>query len=287
MRKPLLILAVLCLWPALATAQKDPTSRSWNQPIEPFRIAGNLYYVGASDVTAYLITTPQGHILLDSGFEETVPLIRESVKKLGFAMKDVKILLNNHNHFDHAGGLAALKQLTGAKLMASAGDAPVLEAGGKGDYKFGDTLTYPPVHVDRLLHDGDTVTLGGTTLTAHVTPGHTPGCTTWTMQVEDGGKRYDVVFAGSTSVLPEVPLQNNPKYPTIAADYAHTFEVLKKLPCDIFLSSHGSFFDLQGKAERLRKGEGGNPFVDPQGYKEWVARNEAGFKKALTATARP
>jgi dihydroxy-acid dehydratase len=141
-----------------------------------------------------------------------------------------------------------------------------------------------------LLRDGDTVTLGGTTLTAHVTPGHTPGCTTWTMQVEDGGKRYDVVFAGSTSVLPEVPLQDNPKYPTIAADYAHTFEVLKKLPCDIFLSSHGSFFDLQGKAERLRKGEKGNPFVDPKGYKEWLARSEAAYRKALAAeaaTARP
>ena len=290
MRKLLPILSLLCLWPALAAAQKDPTSRSWNQPVEPFRIAGNLYYVGASDVTSYLITTPQGHILLDSGFEETVPLIRESVKKLGFEMKDVKVLLNNHNHFDHAGGLAALQQLTGARLMASAGDAPVLAAGGKGDYKFGDTLTYPPVQVDRLLHDGDTVTLGGTTLTAHVTPGHTPGCTTWTMQVEDGGKHYDVVFAGSTSVLPEVPLKDNPKYPTIAADYAHTFEVLKKLPCDVFLSSHGSFFDLQGKAERLRKGETPNPFVDPKGYQEWVARSEAAYRKALAAeaaTARP
>jgi metallo-beta-lactamase class B len=142
-------------------------------------------------------------------------------------------------------------------------------------------MSYPPVQVDRIVQDGDPVTLGGTALTAHLTPGHTPGTTTWTMTVEDGGKRYDVVFAGSTSVLPKVNLENNPKYPAIAADYAHTFEVLKKLPCDIFLSSHGSFFDLQGKAERLRRGEAPSPFIDPQGYRAWVERNEAAFRKAL------
>jgi metallo-beta-lactamase class B len=289
MRKLLSLFAVLCLgsslWPAPLAAQKDPTSRSWNQPVEPFRIAGNLYYVGASDITSFLITTPQGHILLDGGFEETVPLIRESVKKLGFKMKDVKILLNNHSHYDHAGGLAALKKLTGAKLVASVGDAPLLARGGKDDYLFGDEMSYPPVKADRIVRDGDTVTLGGTTLTAHVTAGHTPGCTTWTMTVEDGGERYDVVFAGSTSVLPKAALTGNAKYPTIATDYAHTFEVLKKLPCDIFLSSHGSFFDLEGKAGRLRKGETPNPFVDRQGYRDWVERNEAAFRKALFPAA--
>jgi metallo-beta-lactamase class B len=284
MRKLLLILFIACLCPHPLAAQKDPTSRSWNQPVEPFRIAGNLYYVGASDITSFLITTPQGHILLDGGFEETAPLIRDSVNKLGFKMEDVKILLNNHSHYDHAGGLAALKKLTGAKLVASAGDAPILARGGKDDYLFGDTMTYPPVQADRIVKDGDTVILGGTTLTAHVTAGHTPGTTTWTMTVEDGGKKYAVVFAGSTSVLPKVALKDNAKYPTIAADYAHTFEVLKKLPCDLFLSSHGSFFDLKGKAERLRKGETPNPFIDPQGYRAWVERNEAAF---LTAQSAP
>jgi metallo-beta-lactamase class B len=281
MLKPLLCLLLLGLWPAVAAAQKDPTSRSWNQPVAPFRIAGNLYYVGASDITSFLIATPAGHILIDGGFEETAPLIRDSVKKLGFKLEDVKLLLNNHSHFDHAGGLAALKKLTGAKLVASAGDAPILARGGKDDYLFGDEMSYPPVQVDRIVQDGDTVALGGTALTAHLTPGHTPGTTTWTMTVEDGGKRYAVVFAGSTSVLPKVNLKNNPQYPAIAADYAHTFEVLKKLPCDIFLSSHGSFFDLQGKAERLRRGEAPNPFIDPQGYRAWVERNEAAFRKAL------
>jgi len=144
-------------------------------------------------------------------------------------------------------------------------------------------MSYPPIQAGRIVRDGDTVTLGGTTLTARVTPGHTPGATTWTMTVEDGGKKYDVVFAASTSVLPKVKLTGNAKYPTIAADYAHTFEVLKKLPCDIFLSSHGSFFDLKGKAERLRKGETPNPFIDPQGYRDWVARNEAAFLAARSA----
>jgi len=291
MRKLLLpVLSLLCLCPAVyptaAVAQKDPTSRSWNQPVEPFRIAGNLYYVGASDITSFLITTPKGHILLDGGFEETAPLIVASLKKLGFKMKDVKILLNNHSHYDHAGGLAALKKLTGAKLVASEGDAPILARGGKDDYLFNDEMSYLPVQADRIVKDGDTVTLGGTTLTAHVTAGHTPGTTTWTMTVEEGGERFAVVFAGSTSVLPKVALAHNPKYPTIAADYAHTFEVLKKLPCDLFLSSHGSFFDLQGKAERRRKGETPNPFLDAKGYQSWVERNEAAFRKALEASVR-
>lgn len=284
MRKLLSLFAVLCLWVSSLAAQKDPTSRSWNQPVEPFRIAGNLYYVGASDITSFLITTPEGHILLDGGFEETAPLIRAGVEKLGFRLKDVKILLNNHAHSDHAGGLAALQKLTGAKLAASAGDAPLLARGGKDDPVLGDTMTFPPVRADRILHDGDTVALGGTTLTAHNTPGHTPGATTWTMTVEEGGKRYDVVFAASTSVLSKTALTGNAKYPTAAADYAHTFEVLKKLPCDIFLSGHGSFFDLKGKAERLRKGETPNPFLDAKGYQAWVARNEAAF---LTARSAP
>jgi metallo-beta-lactamase class B len=261
-------------------------SRSWNQPVEPFRIVGNLYYVGASDITSFLITTPEGNILLDSGFEETVPLIRDSVKKLGFRMEDVKLLLNTHSHFDHAAGLAALKEITGAKLVTMDAEAPLLARGGKGDFRFGDDLAYPPVQADRIIHNGDTVTLGGTTLTAHLTPGHTPGCTTWTMKVTDGGKSYDVVFVGSATINPGVVLMNNPKYPQIAADYARTFKVLAKLPCDIFLAAHGSFFDLQGKAARLRKGETPNPFLDPQGYREHVRQKEELFRKQLREEAK-
>jgi metallo-beta-lactamase class B len=281
--RPIPLVLLLTLLPTLAAAQADETSRSWNQPVEPFRIAGNLYYVGASDITSFLITTPKGHILIDGGFEETVPLIRESVKKLGFRLEDVKFLLNNHAHYDHAGGLARLKDLTGARLVVSGGDAPLLAAGGRGDFLFGEKLLFPPVQADRTIQDGETVSLGGVTLTAHLTPGHTMGCTTWTMQVKQGGQTLDVVFTGSVSVNPGVTLAVNSRYPQIATDYARSFQVLKALPCDIFLSSHGSFFDLQKKAERLRRGETPSPFIDPQGYRAYVARMEERFQKQLAA----
>jgi metallo-beta-lactamase class B len=274
-------LAALFLLPALACAQADETSRSWNQPVEPFRIAGNLYYVGASDITSYLITTPEGHILLDGGFVETAPMIRENVKKLGFRIEDVKILLSSHAHYDHAGGLAALKEMTGARFFSSAADAPAHARGGKDDPVLGNRSVYLPVQADRLLQDGDTATLGGTTLVAHVTAGHTQGCTTWTMKVDDGGRKLDAVFICSTSVLPETRLTKNPSYPGIADDYARTFRVLRELPCDLFLASHGSFYNLKDKAERLRKGEGPNPFIDPEGYRQYVDRNEKAFRDRL------
>lgn len=275
--------------PTLAACQADETSRSWNQPVEPFRIAGNLYYVGATDITSYLITTPEGHILLDGGFVETVPLIRDSVKKLGFRMEDVKILLSTHAHYDHVGGLAAIKEQTSAKLVASEADAPLLARGGKGDPVLGDKLLFPPVQADRLVKDSDTVTLGGITMTAHLTPGHTPGCTTWTMKVDDAGKSRDVVFVCSTSILPETRLGKDESYPGITEDYARTFRVLRGLPCDIFLASHGSFFSLLDKVGRLRKGEP-NPFVDPEGYRSYVDRKEKDFRERLAmqgASRRP
>ena len=275
--------ALLILLPALAAGQADPTSRSWNQPVEPFRIAGNLYYVGANDIAAYLVATPEGHILLDGGFVETVPLIRESVKKLGFRIEDVKILLNTHAHYDHAGGLAELKALTGAKLHASEADAPALARGGKDDPLFDDQYPFPPVQVDRLVKDGDTVTLGGSTLTARLTPGHTAGCTTWTMKV-DG---LNAVFVCSTSVLPMTKLGAEPTYPGIAEDYARTFRTLRSLPCDLFLAAHASFFNMKDKAERLKKGEGGNPFVDPEGYRSYIDRNERVFKERLERDRKP
>lgn len=276
---------LLALLPASAQGQADPTSRSWNQPVEPYRIAGNLYYVGASDITSFLIATPEGHILLDGGFVETVPIIRENVRKLGFRLEDVKVLLNSHAHYDHAGGLAELKRLTGAKLAASEADAPQLARGGKGDPALGDQFPFPPVEVDRLLRDGDQVSLGGTTLTARLTPGHTPGCTTWTMKVPEGGRTYDVVFVGSASVLPGVRLAERPSYPGIAEDFAQTFRRLEGLPCDIFLASHGSFYGATGKAARLAKGggKGTNPFVDPEGYRAWVAGAKGAYSKRLEA----
>jgi metallo-beta-lactamase class B len=272
---------LLLLVPALVHAQADPTSRSWNQPVEPYRIAGNLYYVGASDITSYLITTPQGHIVLDGGFAETAPMIEANIRKLGFKVEEVKILLSTHAHFDHTGGLAELKKVTGAPLYAGAADADLLARGGKGDFAFGDKLLFPPVQVDHPVHDGDKVSLGETTLVAHSTPGHTRGCTSWSMQVEDGGKRYDVVFVGSTTINPGVHLAGKPSYPGIAEDYARTFQVLQGLPCDIFLAAHSSFYGGLEKAARLKKEGGPNPFVDPQGYRDFLARTEKSYREQL------
>jgi metallo-beta-lactamase class B len=282
-----LFLLLLSSLPTLAAGQADPLSRSWNEPVEPFRIAGNLYYVGASDIASYLIATPEGHILLDGGFVETAPLIRESVRKLGFRIEDVKILLNSHAHYDHAGGLAELKALTGARLHASAADAPALARGGKDDPLFGDQFLFPPVQTDRLVQDGDTITLGGSTLTARLTPGHTAGCTTWTMKVADGGRILDAVFVCSTSILPMTKLGAQPTYPGIAEDYARTFRILRELPCDLFLGAHGSFFNLKDKAERRKQQEGPNPFVDPEGYRGYLDRSETAFRERLAAERRP
>jgi metallo-beta-lactamase class B len=287
----ILPLALLLAAAGLAAAQRTEEWRSWNQPVEPFRIVGNVYYVGASDVTSFLITTPEGHVLLDGGFPETAALIRASVEKLGFRLADVKILLNSHGHFDHAGGLADLKAATGARLIASAAEKPLLEHGGRGDFAFGDELAYPAVAVDETVADGGTVSLGGTTLTAHLTPGHTRGCTTWTTTVEEGGRRLRVVFVGSASVLPQYRLAAEPSYPGIADDFARTFRVLAALPADVFLAAHGSFFHLSEKAERLRRGEEGNPFVDPEGYRSWVERGAVRFQQRMererAATASP
>lgn len=258
-------------------SQADATARSRNQPVQPFRIVGNIYYVGASDITSFLIVTPAGDILLDGGFVETAPQIEANIKKLGFRLADVKILLNSHAHYDHAGGLAELKRATGATFYASAGDAGVLASGARE----GTIGPFPPVKPDHLLRDGSGVMLGGMALTAHITAGHTEGCTTWTTMVSDGGTSYHVVFVCSTSVLPGIKLLNNPSYPNIATDYESTFRVLRSLPCDVFLASHGSFFDLTGKRAALLRGAKPNPFIDPAGYRAYVDRSEASFRAEL------
>jgi len=262
------------------SGQADETFRSWNQPVKPFRIIGNVYYAGASDITSFLITTPEGHILLDSGFPETVPQIKRNIIALGFRLEDVKILINSHAHYDHAGGLAELKELTKAKLLASEADAALLANGGKGDFSFGDRLSYTSVKADQILRDSENVKLGGTVLTAHLTPGHTKGCTTWTMKVSDSGKNYNVVFVGSTSV-PGYKLIDNAEYPNIVADYKQTFRRLKKLPADVFLGSHGIFFGLQEKIKLLAQNSDQNPFVDPNGYKDFLKRTEKEFRAKL------
>jgi metallo-beta-lactamase class B len=284
-----LVVFLLILWPALcpslSNAQSDEATRqSWNQPVKPFRVVGNIYYVGASEVSSFLIVSPKGHILLDSGFAETVPLIRNNVKELGFKLEDIKVLINSHAHFDHAGGLALLKELTGAKLMMSEADASLMSNGGKGDFQWGEKLSYTPAAVDRILHDNDKVELGDVTLTARLTPGHTKGCTTWTMKVKEDGKLLDVVFLGSTTI-PGYKLLGNPKYPNIADDYAHTFDLLKSLHCDVFLGPHGSFFSMNEKIPKIAKG-GKNPFIDPQGYVRFIRRTEKAYRDQLQSEQR-
>ncbi|MGH9354224.1 MAG: subclass B3 metallo-beta-lactamase [Terriglobia bacterium] len=259
------------------------TSAAANGPQKPFRVIGNVYYVGDSDVTSFLIVTPKGDILIDGGYVATAPRIEQNIRKLGFRLKDVRILLNTHAHFDHAGGLAQLKRDTGAEFEAMAGDAPILAHGGRGDFYFGDKMTFPPVKPDRILHDGDVVTLGGQTLRAILTAGHTKGCTTWTWNTEANGRLYHVVDVCSTTVLPGYRLVNNPTYPRIAQDYAATFRRLKSLPCDVFLGAHGGFFSMQEKLARLRQGviQGQNPFIDPEGYRRYVSASEAQFEEKL------
>ena len=249
--------------------------------VEPFRIIGNVYYVGGADVTSFLILTPAGDILIDGGYVSTAPLIEQNIRRLGFRLRAVKILLNTHAHFDHAGGLARLKRDTGAKFEAMAQDAPLLDHGGRGDFYFGDRLPFPPVHVDRILQDGDLVSLGGVTLRANLTAGHTKGCTTWTWTVRQNGREYHVVDVCSASVLPGYRLIGNPQYPQIARDYERSFQRLNALPCDVFLGAHGGFFSMQRKLEDLRKDSRRNPFIDREGYRRFVLEQESLFEQRL------
>jgi metallo-beta-lactamase class B len=259
-----------------------PDSPDWSEPFPPHRMIGNIYYVGSRGLASYLITTPAGHILINSNLKTSVPLIRESIEKLGFRFGDVKILLISHAHFDHDGGSAEVKTLTGAKYMVMDADVGVVESGGKTDFQYGDdpTLSYPAAKVDRVLHDSDEVKLGDTTLTAHKTAGHTRGCTTWSLKVRGAGKNYDVVIVGSPNVNPGYKLVNNERYPEIADDYARGFRVLKSLNCDVFLGAHGSYYDMEAKYARLNVG-GPNPYIDPDGYKSYVSEREQAFLSEL------
>ncbi len=250
-----------------------------DEAFPPHRIADNVYYVGSKGLATYLITTPDGHILINSGFEETVPLIRASVESLGFKMRDVKIVLASHAHSDHVAGHALLKELTGGKVFVMRGDDDVIASGGVGQY-FYPKDRWPVCEVDRVLKDREEVKLGGTTLIARLTPGHTRGCTTWTWKATDGGKSDNVVVIGSPNVNPGYRLVDNQDYPQIADDFAKTFEVLKSLPCDIFLGAHGEYYGMIAKHERL-KGADKNPFVDADGYRAYVELKEKAFQKTL------
>jgi metallo-beta-lactamase class B len=245
---------------------------NFNKPFPPHKVIGNVYYVGSDQLASFLITTPEGHVLINSSFETTVPVIRAAVEKLGFKFTDIKILLGSHAHGDHMEGDALVKELTKAQVMAMEQDVPALRTmrpGGK---------EHP---IDRVLHDGDEVKLGGATLVAHKTAGHTKGCTTWTLRAQEAGKAYNVLISCSIGVNPGYVLVNNKDYPEIADDYVRSFKVMRSLPVDVFLGAHGSFYNLTEKYARLEKGGGPNPFIDPEGFKQYVDRSEKTFQARL------
>ena len=277
---PRIALALTALVIALPLSAQIPAD--WTTPFPPFRVAGNLYYVGSKDLAAYLIVTPKGNILINSNLASSPGLILKSVESLGFRFSDIKILLISHAHYDHCAGSAEIQQLTGAEYDVMSGDEEVVASGGKWDFQYGKDwrMRYLPAHVNRLLHDGDTVSLGGTTLTAHRTAGHTKGTTTWTLDETENGRMLHVVIVGSPNVNPGYKLVNNKAYPQIAADYRHGFEVLKNLPCDVFLGAHGGYFDPLAKYERFKKGER-NAFIDPDGYRAYIAEREQAFEAEL------
>lgn len=261
-------------------------SEAKNQPVVPFRIAGDIYYVGASDVTSYLISTSRGLILIDGGFAETAAQIERNIAALGFKLADVKIILNGHAHPDHAGGLARLLRDSGATFEAMAQEVVPLQNEGRGTFYRGERKLFESIRVDRTLHDEDTVRLGDAVLTAHLTSGHTPGCTTWTTKVRDSGRLLDVVFACQVTLPADMPLVNDADYPSIAEDFERTFKVLASLPCDIFLAEHGSAYDLQGKIAAMKADRHKNPFIDPQGYQDFVRAARADFEQALAAAKK-
>lgn len=250
----------------------------WNEPLAPFNVIDNIYYVGSETVSSFLIATPDGHILIDGILPQTVPQIVANIKALGFDIADVKYLLNSHAHFDHAGGLAGLQRASGAMMVASAADRAALE---RGDIDYGPSagLRFPPVRVDRIVGDGDSVTLGGVSLMAHMTPGHTAGCTSWSMDVEgaDGAARKAFFHCSSTvagqSLAPEA-------YPGIVAAYKSTFERLRSLKADVFLGNHDGFFDLHEKRARQLAGDV-DAFVDPDGLQDFNAAMSRAFEAEL------
>lgn len=272
---PLAICVGLCL-SASAGAAQNP---DWTTPIEPFEIADHLYYVGSRDLAAYLVTTPAGEILINANYTSSPRQIRRSVETLGVRWQDIKVLLISHAHVDHAGGAAQIRRETGAQLAVMDGDVDVMQSGGRTDFAFGGagrSMQFPAAHVDRVLKDGDGITLGGTTLVAHRTAGHTRGTTTWTLKVhlprDPAGTLKNAVIVGSWSVLDSYRLLGAPggrpsSYPGIANDYAHAFEVFATLPCDVFLASHGSTFHMLEKLRRM-PAEGDQVWVDPAGYRQ-------------------
>lgn len=270
----------LTAWATWIVALAAFGQSDWDEPFPPHRIADRLYYVGSKGLASYLITTTNGHILINPSFERTLPIIRTNIETLGFKIADIKILLTSHAHSDHAAGFALLKEWTGARVEILEGDAPVIADGGRGQYLY-TTDRWKPCKVDRILKDGDVVELGEARLTARLTAGHTRGCTTWLLQATDAGKTYHVVIVGSPNVNPGYALITNRDYPEIADDYRKTFRLLKSLPCDIFLGAHGNYYGMESKYTRLQRDPKTNPFVDPEGYRAYVEDRSKAFQEVV------
>src|SRR5881397_25807 len=283
MRNVVLLIFVSSVILSAQTSPLSPESRAqfhgqMSEPVEPFRIIGNIYYVGARNIASYLITTPQGHIMIDTGTREMHSVIRANLDKLGFKLQDIKILLSGHAHFDHVQGHAAMKKATGAKVMAIGEDAAALAAGADKS-PLGDE-GWEPVKVDRVLKDGDTVTLGGTTLRAVWTPGHTPGCTTWTTRTEEKGRAYSIVFQACGGPNAGVKLIGHTKFPKLVDDTLRTFQIQKALKPDIYLPMHPESY-FAGKVDRIKSGETPHPLLDPNAYAKLIADTETNFQKRL------
>lgn len=289
----ILLASAVTLFAVLGYLWQSAIKRNRSIPDDPFRIAGNLYYVGSTGVTSFLLTGPEGHVLIDGGYEETAPLIIASIARLGFDIRDVKVILNSHAHSDHAGGLRELQEASGAKLWISEGDADMVATGGAWDRSYGPLRflgfgRFPPARVDHRFKDGATIRVGSLTLTAHVTGGHTPGCTSWSFPVRDEDRELLAVDICSLTLLPFMSLVEPESYPGIRADFERSFKTLRSLPADIFLASHGSFFGLNRKArERAGAPEKANPFLDRDGYREFIDNAEKLFREELADQQRP
>lgn len=253
----------------------------WTQDYRPFQIVGNVYYVGSYDLACYLITTPQGHILINEGVAGLAPMIRKHIEELGFKFTDIKILLTNQAHFDHVGDLGVIKKQTGAQVMVDAGDAEVLADGGNSDYVFGGQgATFEPVKADRLLHDQDLIKLGNMQIEVLHHPGHTKGSCSFLFNTSDGQRTWKVLIANMPSILDQTKLSGMPGYPQVGSDYAYTLKAMKNLHFDIWLAAHSSQFDLQKKHH---PGEAYNPaaFVDHKGYDEALNTLQMAYDEKL------
>jgi metallo-beta-lactamase class B len=281
-----IVVALVALLPLVGTAQAqtvksllDTLRAKWNKPTEPFKMIGNVYYVGTDGLASYLITSPQGHILVDTVMPEATSQIKANIEKLGFKVTDIKYLVNTHAHIDHTGGLAEMKQASGAQLVAGEADKPLLEGGYYPGAQEDDALKFPPVKVDRTVHEGDKVTVGDVTLTARETPGHSPGCTSWEFPVKDGdATRSVLIFCSGTVALNR--LVPNPTYPGIVTDYRKTFARARDMKVDVLLAPHPEMYKMQDKRARLSDGAP-NPFVNPGEFNAYAATLEKAFEDAL------